>query len=290
MPLTYTKAQRIELKSSAEFDEAWLQARIAEDPGILGFGDVMLLERERSQGSRGRLDLLLSDPEQNRRYEVELMLGATDPSHIIRTIEYWDVERRRYPAYDHVGVLVAEDITARFLNVLSLFSGSIPLVAIQLNALRVGENIVLDFVKVLDQTELRVDDEEEAAERSPKDRAYWEQNASNDTLRLVDDMLALINERAARAYQLSYNQRAIGLNDGNRSRPFVYFFPRKHHVRFRVRVSDPDGWIPRFEESGLEPTVNRRGRLVLSLTRTSFDHNRELVRELLHQAVECEEG
>ena len=27
-------------------------------------------------------------------------------SHIIRTIEYWDIERRRYPAYEHVAVLV----------------------------------------------------------------------------------------------------------------------------------------------------------------------------------------
>jgi hypothetical protein len=34
--------------------------------------------------------------------------------------------------YDHTAVLVAEDITARFRNVVSLFSGFIPLVAIQL--------------------------------------------------------------------------------------------------------------------------------------------------------------
>ncbi len=38
----------------------------------------------------GRLDLLLQDANQ-RRYEVEIQLGATDESHIIRTIEYWDI-------------------------------------------------------------------------------------------------------------------------------------------------------------------------------------------------------
>ena len=86
------------------------------------------------------------------------MLGATDPSHIIRAIEYWDIEKQRYPAYDHVAVLVAEDITSRFLNVLSLFSGSIPLIAIQLDALQVDDKILLNFVKVLDQTELRTED------------------------------------------------------------------------------------------------------------------------------------
>jgi len=33
---------------------------------------------------------------------VELMLGSVAPSHIIRCIEYWDIERRRYPGYDHI--------------------------------------------------------------------------------------------------------------------------------------------------------------------------------------------
>lgn len=56
----------------------------------------------------------------NGRYEVEVQLGSTDESHIIRTIEYWDIERKRYPQYDHTAVIVAEDITSRCLNVISL--------------------------------------------------------------------------------------------------------------------------------------------------------------------------
>ena len=48
-------------------------------------------------------------------------LGKTDESHIIRTIEYWDIERKRYPQYDHTAVIVAEEITSRFLNVIGLF-------------------------------------------------------------------------------------------------------------------------------------------------------------------------
>jgi len=45
--------------------------------------------------------------ESTRRYEVEIQLGATDESHIIRTIEYWDIERKRYPQYEHTAVIVA---------------------------------------------------------------------------------------------------------------------------------------------------------------------------------------
>ena len=78
--MTYTKHEDISLKNHPEFNGKWLQERIAKDPTILGLGDVILLDRERSQERAGRLDILLSTPDQNRRYEVELMLGATDES------------------------------------------------------------------------------------------------------------------------------------------------------------------------------------------------------------------
>jgi hypothetical protein len=46
------------------------------------------------------------------------MLGSLDESHIIRTIEYWDIERQRRPTFEHRAVIVAERITSRFFNVL----------------------------------------------------------------------------------------------------------------------------------------------------------------------------
>ena len=168
MALQYVPHEKISLRGCSEFNEVWLHDRIAEAPEIVGLGDVRLLDRERSVISGGRLDMLLFDEDNNRRYEVEVMLGATDPSHIIRTIEYWDLERKHYPGYEHIAVLIAEDVTVRFLNVMSLLSGSIPLIAIQLNALQVGENIVLDFVQVLDQTDLRIDDTEDEGGRGDR--------------------------------------------------------------------------------------------------------------------------
>jgi len=76
-------------------NERWVQDRIAEGPPILGLGDVILKDRERIQPKAGRLDLLLQDADSTRRYEVEIQLGATDESHIIRTIEYWDIEKHK---------------------------------------------------------------------------------------------------------------------------------------------------------------------------------------------------
>src|SRR5690242_15915629 len=122
MTLTFHKPEPIALKDHPEFNEKWVQQRIIDDLSMLGLGDAEFVTAEKVQHKAGRLDLLLHDDELNRRYEVELMLGATNPSHIMRCIEYWDIERRKYPAYQHVAVIVAEDITSRFLNLISLLS------------------------------------------------------------------------------------------------------------------------------------------------------------------------
>lgn len=120
------RLERISLKSHTDINEKLIQDYIFDDPTVLGLGDLSPIQREKVQPSGGRLDLLLADDNETR-YEVEIQLGATDPSHIIRTIEYWDSERKRYPQYDHCAVIVAEEITGRFMNVISLFNGSIPL-------------------------------------------------------------------------------------------------------------------------------------------------------------------
>ena len=69
-------------------DEYWLQDLIFANPGILGLGELIPVSKEKKQSKGGRLDILLEDPEDKSRYEVEVMLGETDPSHIIRAIEY----------------------------------------------------------------------------------------------------------------------------------------------------------------------------------------------------------
>ena len=109
--MKHVQLKTIKLKNHQVLNERWLQDIIAEDPSIIGIGDVILKDKERMHHGAGRLDLLLQDADGNDRYEVEIQLGATDESHIIRTIEYWDIERKRYPQYNHTAIIIAEDIT-----------------------------------------------------------------------------------------------------------------------------------------------------------------------------------
>jgi len=158
------------------FDEYWLQDQIAENPACLGLGELELVSRERKQSSGGRLDLLLKDPGDDSMYEVEVMLGETDESHIIRTIEYWDREKRKWPQRRHFAVLVAEAVTRRFFNVIQLLSNSIPIIAVQVNIVEAGATRVFHFSKVLDTYEEPED--ETGVTNEIHDEDYWRTKSS----------------------------------------------------------------------------------------------------------------
>lgn len=205
MAVNYVKPEKINLRNHSTLDEHWVQNLVADDPSILGLGDLILRDRERTQPRAGRLDLLLQDPDSLRRYEVEIQLGSTDESHIIRTIEYWDIEKKRYPQYEHCAVLIAEDITSRFLNVISLFNGVIPLIAIQMQSLSIGDKTTVVFTTVLDELARGFVDEDEDALAAPTDRAYWENRATKETVGLADEILELLRNLDP-ALNLKYNK------------------------------------------------------------------------------------
>ena len=284
--LKYAKPDRIWLKDHPEFDERWLQDRIAEDPSLLGLGDLVLRDRERPQLRAGRLDLLLQDAEANKRYEVEIQLGRTDEAHVVRTIEYWDLERKRYPQYDHTAVIVAEDITSRFLNVISLFNGFIPLVAIQLSALCLGETVSLVFSKVLDEMRLGLVDEDEEVQ-AVTDRAYWEGRASKQTLAMVDEMVEVVRSLDPGLEQ-KYNKFYIGLAKDGRPKNFVIFRPKKNWLRLEVRLDRSDEMQAQLDGSGLDVMDYdaRWGRYRIRLAKGDIAKHKQVLAALMAKAHE----
>jgi hypothetical protein len=234
MSYEYAKAKPIRLRDAGK-DERWLQDQIAKDPSILGFGDVLLMHRERPQPTGGRIDLILADAdaEEKLRYEVEIMLGPVDESHIIRTIEYWDVERRRYPSYNHRAVIIAEEITNRFFNVIGLLNKAVPIVAIQLNAFLLEEKLCLNFVRVLDVLE----NEEETEEGEPVDREFWVKNNRANSLEIIDSTLALFPDRKNIRVKFNRGHIAVGSTKAN----FLWFMPRKgNYVLIQIDVGEEE--------------------------------------------------
>ncbi len=280
--LKYVKFEKISLKNHPEFNEHWLHERIIEDPTILGLGDVILKDKERIQPQGGRLDLLFQDPDSNDRYEVEIQLGKTNESHIIRTIEYWDIERKRFPQYDHTAVIVAEDITSRFLNVISLFNGFIPLVAIQMNAIKYKDNVSLVCTTVLDQMTLGFEEEEE---QEIADRSYWEKRGTTSTVAMADDLFEIIKSFDP-SFELKYNKFYIGLSKEGQANNFAIFRPQKNGLRLEVRVKKSEQMEGKLNELGLDLMDYdlRWGRYRIRLVKDDMKNHSEFLRELLQDA------
>jgi hypothetical protein len=279
----YVKHQKLLLKTHPDFNEKWVQEKLAEDPSILGIGELILKDKERSQPGAGRLDLLFQDPDSNLRYEVEVQLGKTDESHIFRTIEYWDLERKRYPQYDHVAVLIAEDITSRFLNIISLLNGFIPLVAIQLNAIQVEDQIALVFTVVLDHRKGLAPEEEE--EQEVTDRAYWEKRSSKTTVYMADEMLRLL-KTLDQDLELKYNKFYISVSKNNKPCNFVIFRPKKTSLGVEPKLKKAEEIEIMLDSAGLDvleyDTRNQRYRIHFS--KNEIQKHERLLKEILGRA------
>lgn len=280
------KPERVPLQNHKEITEKLIQQKIAEDPSIIGLGDLILKDKERIQPRAGRLDLLLQDPDSNRRYEVELQLGKTDESHIIRTIEYWDIEKKRYPQYEHCAVIIAEDITSRFLNVISLFNGFIPLIAIQINAFKFGNEIGLVFTKVLDEMPLGlVDEDEEIQEETNRD--YWLKRGTDTTVKMADQILDIINSFKP-GYSLKYNKFYIGLAKEGQPNNFAIFRPKKSFTRIELKLPKSQEIDDIIEKNELDDMGydSRWRNYRIRLNKGDVKKHEEVLKDLLMRAEE----
>lgn len=275
--MEYKKADPVKLRDIGK-DEKWLQDRISEDPSILGIGNLEIIRRERLQYTGGRIDFLMFDPEDATRYEIEIMLGTLDESHIIRTIEYWDIERRRYPTLEHQAVIVAEDITNRFFNIIGLMNRAIPIIAIQLNAFKVDNQLFLNFVKVLDLVE--TSDEEEQGTQEETDRKYWEARASAKSIALLDLLIGIV--KGISEPRVTYNKSHVAI--GTSGRNFLWCHPRKgSHIHFEVRIGDErDSFIAKLEEKGIECNKSFRSEIIkVVVTLKELDDYKQIIQELI---------
>lgn len=207
------------------------ETKIYENPSCLGLGDLESVAKEKQQSSGGRLDILLKNPEDDSMYEVEVMLGETDETHIIRTIEYWDNEKRKWPQRQHYAVLVAESITRRFFNVIHLLSNSIPIIAIQVNIIELNHQRLLHFSKILDTYE----EPEDGIIEEIHDEVYWRKK-STWTVDAANELLASVGE-VFESPSLRYVQSYIAINVAGNN----YFWFRKRSAPKSLlgfRISD----------------------------------------------------
>ena len=218
----FCNLEKVSLAALPEYNESMVQEYIYENPEVLDLGELRRVKREKSQKAGGRVDMILED--EDTWYEIEIQLGPTDPSHIIRTIEYWDNERWRYPQKDHVAVLIAEEVTGRFFNVISLFNKHIPLIAFQMTAFKTDDGrITLAFSKVLDLVRRDPDDE---VEQTIYNLDYWVKRTSSERMevcqRMFEDLIP-----SDSGFQMKFNQKYIGVLVNGMAKTFIRIEPQQ---------------------------------------------------------------
>jgi hypothetical protein len=283
MALELKKILPVELRSVG-LNEKWLQDQIEQDTTILGLGELAIIGKEHRQISGGRIDFLMYDDEANLFYEIEVMLGELDESHIIRTIEYWDIEKQRRPTSKHRAVIVAESITSRFFNVLRLLNRSVPMIAIQLAAFKPDDSsIMLHAVTVLDVVEEIEPDALEEAE--PTDRLYWEKKRDPASLAVMDKLVSAM-KAAGIPCEVYYRKNDIPL--GSTGNNFCWFNPRKTagYCRVLVKLSaeSRDAALAKLQGKGIDASSRGTRAVAFSITTKELDDHLSVITDVMKQA------
>jgi hypothetical protein len=276
----------ISLRDRPELSERWVEDQLVGNPALLGLGEVEIRGRQRSQPKAGRLDLLFEDTDSKKRYEVELQLGRSDESHIIRAVEYWDFERKRYPQYDHCAVLVAEDITSRFLNVIHLFNGIIPLIAVRMQAYEIGDGVALTFTKVIDELELGEDDSTVVL-KGTTTRKDWEENVPKSVLEMVDSLREVLAEIDPE-YELQYTKYYIGLIRSGAVNNFIQFRPKQNFLKLTFKAPQSAALEGKMDVAGLDNTDydTKWREYTVRIAPKEFQHQSGLLREIVKLAYD----
>ena len=250
-------------------NEYWLQDQIAANPGILGLGDLVLVEREKRQMRGGKLDLLLKDRDSDALFEVEVMLGETDGDHISRTIEYWNNEKRQNPQRNHFPVLIAEEITGRFFDVIHFHSQTIPIIAIKASIIEIADKKALHFTTILnafEHSEVEGHKQYQAKSGSEPAEAYSEEawlKRSPATVACAKAVLEVIRRTLPTA-ELRFYKFGLTIYLGNRC-----YFWFKHKDR---DTSSLNFWVDEtlfkqskklLEQAGLSPLLKNENVCVL---------------------------
>jgi hypothetical protein len=169
--------------------------------------------------------------------------------------------------------------------VIRLLNRAVPIIAIQLSAFRIGDEVVLQFIPVLDVYESAELQDEQDSE--PVDRAYWEKKSNRESLGVVDAVRALTPSTNGEP-RTTYKLHDIPLSTSGYN--FCWFNPRKTtpycHLHIWVGAERRQDFMDRLESAGIEASNLRRSEIALSLRLKDIQEHRDLLAEIIRSAEE----
>ena len=169
---------------------------------------------------------------------------------------------------------------------ISIFNGIIPLIALQMNAVQNGDEITLNFVKVLDRNDIQNDDENEV---DPADRKYWE--GQSNILKFMDAIFSEVSDIIP-GYELKYTKFYVGIARDGVASNFIKFRPKKKHMYLFIRLPETEETNIMLDQGKLDYDYTGRERAYrIKITQIKeFEENKERIRELVQRAANNKDG
>lgn len=270
-PARISRAEEINMRSHSEYNEAWLERQLIPDLSLLGLGSLKILSSQRSQKNGGRLDVIAEDRANESLYVIEFMLGQLDAGHLVRVLDYWLREKQRntHPDWDVIPVVVAEDVRdSRYYNVAQYLSTRLPLVAVEMTALRVGKRLILNCARLLDGRDQLDAEAPDVESGDPK--TEWKEKLTPECLRAILKIETVLRKIDSKL-RLNWRQGFVGILAGNKVANFVYLVPKLKFIRMVARLYDEsETWGKKLKAAGFElvgaPGKSVRFRMPFSFT------------------------
>jgi hypothetical protein len=185
---------------------------------------------------------------------------------------------------------VAERITARFFNVLRLLNRSVPMIAVQLSAFRLGDadEIVIHPVTVLDVIEETGDPDVADVERV--DRAYWEKKSTLVFLQAVDYIATLIRQGGIEP-RITYNRGHIALGGTGYNFCWLHTRTAKNHCNVEIRLrggnEQRDEVLTSLINAGIDASARQAELLTFNTTTSALAEHSDAIGSVLKQAGEA---
>jgi hypothetical protein len=228
-------------------------------------------------------------------YVIEIMLWQLDASHIVRTIDYWLREKSKAKAKDWetVAVVAAEDVRgSRYYPVAKFLSERMPLIVIEMTAHKVGKQLTLISIPLLDGTasidapSVELEQSESMTEHS------WREKSSETSVEVVAACARTL-KKISSGIELNWgNQEFIGITVNNHARNFLVFKPKIKWVRVHARfLPESEKWRKKLAKAGLHIVGGKPGRsLHFRLTKPELQKNSVLLRALFTECYKNRPG
>ena len=171
------------------------------------------------------------------------------------------------------------------MNVISLFNGSIPLIALQMSAYKQGDEISLAFTKVLDRINFATDEEEQY---EITDRKFWEAHSSPKMLGEVDKIFESMKRDFISGYELKYNKFYIGMAKDGSAKNFLTFRPKKNWLYISFKGNEDIESLKKAEAFGLELTYKAawKDNTLKLVNYNQYQKNKEFIDKLIKGSMD----